>query len=145
MEEIGKILLQVLKPEFDRTEPPVVEVLAPLWPKVVGKALARECQPTAFRGGVLTLATEDEGWGETLEHMKEEIRRNVNQFLGKPLVTQLRVRRAGDARGSGRSRGWGEGTPGLWPGQEAVMASRIPQWAKRSSAKPSPRKHRKVI
>jgi hypothetical protein len=145
MEEIGKILLQALKPEFDRTEPPVLEVLAPLWPKVVGKALAKECRPTAFRGGVLTLTAEDEGWDETLENMKEEIRRNVNQFLGKPLVTQLRVRRAGNASGSGWSWGRGQETPGLWPGQEAVMASGSPQWAKWSRAKPSPPKHRKVV
>jgi len=91
MEEIGKILPKVLKPQFSRLEPPVVEVLAPLWTRVAGQALARECQPVAFSGGILTLAARDPDWAEPLQQMAEEIRVRVNDFLGKPVVRHLRI------------------------------------------------------
>jgi hypothetical protein len=91
MEEIGKILAKVLQPQLSRLESPVVEILAPLWSRVAGKALAKECRPVAFNAGTLTLVTEDPDWAEPLQQMAEEIRAYVNNFLGKPLVKHLRV------------------------------------------------------
>jgi hypothetical protein len=91
MEEIGKILPKVLQPQLSRLEPPVVEVLAPLWTRVAGKSLAKECWPVTFSAGTLTLATEDPDWAEPLQQMAEEIRAHVNNFLGKPVVKHLRI------------------------------------------------------
>ncbi len=91
MEEIGKILSKVLEPQFSRTEPPVIEVLAPLWARVAGQALAKECRPVAFSLGTLTLVTDDPAWAEPLQQMAEEIRVHVNIFLGKPVVKHLRI------------------------------------------------------
>jgi hypothetical protein len=91
MEEIGKILPKVLQPQLSCLEPPVVEVLAPLWTRVAGKALAKECRPVAFSAGTLTLATEDADWAKPLQQMAEEIRAHVNNFLGRPLVKHLRI------------------------------------------------------
>ena len=91
MEEIGKILPKVLQPQLSRLESPLVEILAPLWSRVAGKALAKECRPVAFNAGTLTLATQDPDWAEPLQQMAKEIRAHVNNFLGKPLVKHLRV------------------------------------------------------
>jgi hypothetical protein len=91
MEEIGKILPRVLQPQLSRLEPPVVEVLAPLWTRVAGKALAKECRPVAFSAGTLTLAAYDADWAEPLQQMAEEIRTQVNHFLGQPVVKHLRI------------------------------------------------------
>jgi predicted nucleic acid-binding Zn ribbon protein len=91
MEEIGKILPKVLRPQFSRLEPPVVEVLAPLWSRVAGKVLAKECWPVAFSAGTLTLCTKDPDWAEPLKQMAEEIRAHVNTFLGRPVVRHLRI------------------------------------------------------
>jgi len=91
MEEIGKILPKVLKPQFARLEPPVVEVLAPLWSRVAGKVLAVECRPVAFSAGTLTLATSDPEWVEPLQRMADEIRTQVNNFLGRSVVKGLRI------------------------------------------------------
>jgi len=95
MEEIGVLLPKVLKPQLSRLEPPVVEVLAPLWTRVAGKALARQCRPVAFSAGTLTLATDDADWAEPLQQMAEEIRAHVNNFLGKPVVKHIRILRVG--------------------------------------------------
>ena len=93
MEEIGKILANVFKPQLSRLEPPVVEVLAPLWSRVAGKALACQCRPVAFSAGTLTLATDNAEWAEPLQQMAEEIQTQVNNFLGKTLVKRLRILR----------------------------------------------------
>jgi hypothetical protein len=103
MEEIGILLPKVLKPQLSRLEPPVIEVLAPLWTRVAGKALARQCRPVAFSAGTLTLATDDADWAEPLQQMAEEIRAHVNNFLGKPVVKQLRILRVGKVDRSDRA------------------------------------------
>ena len=91
MEEIGKILPKVLRPQFSRLEPPVIEVLTPLWSQVAGKTLAKECRPVAFSAGTLTLSTTDPDWAVPLRQMADEIRAHVNNFLGGPVVRRLRI------------------------------------------------------
>ena len=91
MEQIGKILPKVLRPQFSRLEPPVIEVLTPLWAQVAGRALAKECRPAAFSAQTLTLATTDPGWAVPLRQMADEIRAHVNSFLGGPVVRRIRI------------------------------------------------------
>jgi predicted nucleic acid-binding Zn ribbon protein len=141
MEEIGKILPKVLKPQLSRLEPPVVEVLAPLWTRVAGKALARQCRPVAFSTGTLTLATDDADWAEPLQQMAEEIRAHVNNFLGKPVVKHLRILRVGKLGRSGRARWRQENLPVSkpkrkdWPGKVSGLAPEMAQGIGRPYAK----------
>jgi predicted nucleic acid-binding Zn ribbon protein len=141
MEEIGKILPKVLKPQLSRLEPPVVEVLAPLWTRVAGKALAKECRPVAFSGGTLTLATEDADWAEPLQQMGEEIRAHVNNFLGKPVVKHLRILSVRKPDHGDRSPRQPENLPVSkpgrkdWPRQGPGRASEAAEMAGRSRAK----------
>jgi predicted nucleic acid-binding Zn ribbon protein len=93
MEEVGKILPAILKRHVQRPDVRVVEILAPFWPQVAGKAMARQCQPVAFQEGTLTLATDCSAWSVQLRQMAEEIRAEINSFLGKPVVKRLRVQR----------------------------------------------------
>ena len=133
MEEIGKILPKVLKPQLSRLDPPVVEVLAPLWTRVAGKALARQCRPVAFSTGTLTLATDDADWAEPLQQMAEEIRAHVNNFLGKPVVKHLRILRVGKLGRSDRARWRPENLPVSkpnrkdWPGKVSGLAPDMAQ------------------
>jgi predicted nucleic acid-binding Zn ribbon protein len=93
VEEVGKILPAILKRHVQRPDARVVEILAPFWSQVAGKAMARQCRPVAFREGTLTLATECSSWSVQLQQMAEEIRAEINSFLGKPVVKKLRVQR----------------------------------------------------
>lgn len=105
MEKVGRILPAILKGEVRRTQPPLVEILAPLWPCVAGKAMAEHCWPVAFNEGTLTLATECPTWRSQLQLMSEEIRAEVNSYLGKPVVKRLKVMKAGQPGPSeGRAR-----------------------------------------
>jgi hypothetical protein len=150
MEEIGKILLSVLKPQLNRLEPPVIEVLAPLWTLVVGKALARQCRPVAFSTGTLTLATDDAEWAEPLQQMAGEIRAHVNTFLGKPVVKHLRILRVGKLDRSERAQRRPENLPVTkpnrkdWPGKVSGAAADMERVIGRPYTKCFGRKRGKV-
>ena len=91
MYEIGTVLPVVLKRYIERGEPRIIEVLAPFWPRVAGKAIAANSRPVAFAGGTLILATSTPPWAVQLRGMSEEIRSAVNGFLGGPVVKKLRI------------------------------------------------------
>jgi hypothetical protein len=91
LEEIGKILPRMFKAQVRRADPALVEILTPLWPWVVGKGIAQHTRPVAFASGTLTLATACSTWAAQLRQMAEEIRTQINSFLGTPIVKKLRV------------------------------------------------------
>lgn len=91
MEEIGKILPAVFKVQVRRSDPALLEILVPLWPRVVGKGIAQQARPVTFAAGTLTLATTCPTWAAQLRHLAEEIRAQINNYLGSPIVKKLRV------------------------------------------------------
>jgi hypothetical protein len=92
MDNIGKILPQLLKKHVRGKGAPVLEILTPFWPRVAGQAMAKQARPVAFGDGTLTLATGNPSWAIELRGLREEIRAAVNSALGRPVVKQLRVR-----------------------------------------------------
>jgi len=92
VDEIGKILPSLFRKQIRRTEPHLLEILIPLWPRIAGKTMAQHSQPALFASGVLTLTTDCATWGTQLRHMTEEIRAEVNGFLGQPIVKKLRIK-----------------------------------------------------
>ena len=92
MDEIGKILPSLFRKQICRAEPHLLEILLPLWPRIAGKTMAQHSQPALFASGVLTLTTDCATWGTQLRHMTEEIRAEINGFLGQPIVKKLRIK-----------------------------------------------------
>ena len=92
MQEIGKLLPSVFRKQIRRAEPHLLEILIPLWPRIAGKPIAQRSQPAAFESGVLTLSTDSATWGRQLRQMTEEIRAEINSFLGQPAVRKLRIK-----------------------------------------------------
>ncbi len=92
MDEIGKLLPALFRKQIGRAEPHLLEILIPLWPRIAGKIMAQHSQPAIFASGVLTLNTDSATWGTQLRHMTEEIRTEINGFLGKPIVKKLRIK-----------------------------------------------------
>jgi len=150
MEEIGKILPKILKSQLSRLEPPVVEVLAPLWSRVAGKVLAKQCRPTSFSAGTLTLSAIDADWAEPLRQMGEDIRAHVNNFLGGPVVKQLRIvcvhklAQGDKSRSQPESLSVAEPGGGEWLRQGRRVTSDMPEPIGRSRVKFVARKHGKV-
>ncbi len=93
MEEVGEILPAVFRRGVRLGGVTLVEILAPLWPRVTGKPIAQHSRPVAFEGGTLTLVTSCPSWAGQLRQMAEEIRAQINRFLGAPVVRKLLVER----------------------------------------------------
>jgi len=92
MEEIGRIIPSIFKKQIRRTEPRLPEILVPLWPRIAGNIIAQHSQPSLFTSGVLTLYTDSTLWGSQLRYMSEEIRTEINGFLGRAIVKKLRIK-----------------------------------------------------
>jgi hypothetical protein len=92
VEELGKLLPAIWKRHAQRANPHLADILASLWPQVVGKPLAQHCRPVGLEGGRLTLGTADADWAVQLRFMSEEIRAEINSFLGSPAVKKLFVK-----------------------------------------------------
>lgn len=92
MDELGKLLPRFLNKHVRGDNAPVLEVLAPLWSRVAGRAIAEQSRPAAFGNGTLTLAASSAPWATELRGLHDEIRIAVNRTLGRPLVKRVRVR-----------------------------------------------------
>jgi hypothetical protein len=92
VDQIGKLLPVLFKKQIRRAEPHLLEILVPLWPRIVGKSMAQHSRPAFFDLGVLTLYSDCPTWGTQLRHMTEEIRAKVNVFLGQAIVKKLRIK-----------------------------------------------------
>jgi hypothetical protein len=98
MEEIGKSLPAIFSRQLRRGGPQLAEILAPLWARATGRAIAEHSRPVAFTAGTLTLETHCRTWAAQLLQMQAQIAEKVNAFLGAPVVKELRVRVAANAR-----------------------------------------------
>ncbi|HEV2176179.1 MAG TPA: DUF721 domain-containing protein [Terriglobia bacterium] len=92
MEEIGKSLPGILRGYLRRESPHLIEVLAPLWPRVAGPTIAQHSRPVFFSAGTLIVETASEVWAAQLGQMGEEIRAEINGCFGVPLVKRFMVR-----------------------------------------------------
>ena len=62
-----------------------------VWPGVVGDVIAAEAQPTAERGGVVTISCRSAVWAQELDLMALDLVDRLNAELGGEAVRQLRV------------------------------------------------------
>jgi predicted nucleic acid-binding Zn ribbon protein len=61
-----------------------------VWPDVVGEAIAAEAQPTAERGGVVTVSCSASVWAQELDLMSPRIVERLNATLVDRAVQRLR-------------------------------------------------------
>ncbi|MGH9449554.1 MAG: DUF721 domain-containing protein [Terriglobia bacterium] len=92
MEELGSILPKALQKHVRGSRKPVIEILAPLWPRVTGKFIGQFSRPVEFEDGRLTLAVASPSWETQLRAMSEPLRAQINSFLGAPVIKKLRIR-----------------------------------------------------
>jgi predicted nucleic acid-binding Zn ribbon protein len=70
-----------------------------VWEDVVGPALAREAEPSAERGGVLTVACSSSLWAHELDLMGPVVVGRLNEALGRDAVQRLRCTALGSQGG----------------------------------------------
>jgi hypothetical protein len=92
MEELAKILPVLWKQHLRRVDSHLADILASVWPQVVGKPLAQCCRPLALEEGRLTLGVADFEMAAQLRPMAEEIRAAINSFLEGATVRKVIVK-----------------------------------------------------
>ena len=60
------------------------------WPEVVGPSIAEQAQPTAERGGVLTVSCSASVWAQELDLMSVAILERLNAALASGAISRLR-------------------------------------------------------
>jgi hypothetical protein len=125
VDEIGKLLPVLFKKQIRRAEPHLLEILVPLWPRIVGKTMAQHSRPALFELGVLTLHADCPTWGTQLRHMTEEIRTEVNGFLGQAIVKKLRIKTVDQPDLVSPSRRANRATPPGLPADVAMVTDSI--------------------
>ena len=68
-----------------------------VWPATVGEAIAAEAQPTAERGGVVTVSCSASVWAQELDLMAPQIIARLNSGLADGQVQRLRCVAVGHA------------------------------------------------
>ena len=61
-----------------------------VWPSTVGPSIAAQAQPTAERGGVVTVSCAASVWAQELDLMAPQIIERLNAALGESPVQRLR-------------------------------------------------------
>jgi hypothetical protein len=92
LEGIAKLLPPAVRQQLFRSDPALLELLKSLWGSMVGQGIAKQCRPIDFAAGALTIVTSCPTWAVQFRKLNEEIRKNINQFLGGEHIKRLRVR-----------------------------------------------------
>ncbi|MBI4167223.1 MAG: DUF721 domain-containing protein [Acidobacteria bacterium] len=92
MEGIAKLLPPAVRQHLFRSDSSLLELLNSLWASMVGRGIAKQCRPVEFSSGTLTIVTSCPNWAVQFRQLGEEIRQNINKFLGAEFVKKIRVR-----------------------------------------------------
>jgi hypothetical protein len=92
LEGITKLLPPAVRQQLFRSDPAMLELLKSLWGSMVGHGIAKQCRPIEFASGTLTIVTSCPTWAVQFRQLNDEIRGNINKFLGGEHVKRLRVR-----------------------------------------------------
>ena len=85
---VNKVLRDVLKRIDPEQRLEAFEVWN-FWDDVVGSALARRAQPSAYRNGVLIVTVATHAWMQELQFMKDTLRDNLNARLGGKMIRDI--------------------------------------------------------
>ncbi len=89
--QIGKIIENVMKPYRSEADFGLKEVWR-LWDEAVGKSVAQNARPTAFRGTLLIVHVSNSTWIHQLQFLKGELIAALNTALGKPLLEDIKFK-----------------------------------------------------
>ena len=88
---IGSILNDVLKTLRPEADGGLVQVWQ-LWDDVVGRAIAENARPAAFKGKLLLVHVASSPWIHQLQFLKKEIIEKLNAALGQELIKDLKFK-----------------------------------------------------
>ena len=88
---IGGILNDVLKTLRPAADSGLVQVW-PLWDDAVGRVIAENARPAAFKGKLLLVHVSSSPWVYQLQFLKREIIQKLNTALGQDLIEDIKFK-----------------------------------------------------
>jgi predicted nucleic acid-binding Zn ribbon protein len=88
---IGSIMNDVLKTLRPEADSGLVQVWQ-LWDGAVGRAIAENARPAAFKGKLLLVHVASSPWIHQLQFLKAEIIQKLNAALGKDLIEDIKFK-----------------------------------------------------
>jgi predicted nucleic acid-binding Zn ribbon protein len=88
---IGSILNDVLKTLRPEADGGLVQVWQ-LWDDAVGRAIAENARPAAFKGKLLLVHVASSPWIHQLQFLKKEIIEKLNVALGQDLIEDIKFK-----------------------------------------------------
>jgi hypothetical protein len=92
LEGIAKFLPAAVRQQLFRSDPSLLELVKSVWGSMVGQGIAKQCRPIELASGTLTIVTSCPTWAVQFRQLNDEIRGNINKFLGGEHIKRLRVR-----------------------------------------------------
>jgi predicted nucleic acid-binding Zn ribbon protein len=88
LEPLGSILPGVMKTVQPHGQGRLVEIWQ-LWESAVGEVVAKNAQPSAFKGKLLLVEVSSSSWMQQLQFLKTELINKINLALGEALVDDI--------------------------------------------------------
>lgn len=88
---IGNVLDKTLRRYRNESDGELTGIWT-VWNDVVGKAIAENVQPAAFKGKLLLVHVSNPIWIQHLQFEKAVIMEKINAALGKPLVEEMKFK-----------------------------------------------------
>jgi predicted nucleic acid-binding Zn ribbon protein len=88
---IGGILHKVLLQYRRESDEDLLRIWQ-LWEQAVGKAIAENARPAAFKGNLLWVHVTSSTWVHQLQFLKRDIVEKLNKVLGKELVEEIKFK-----------------------------------------------------
>lgn len=88
---IGGILYDVLMKYRRDSEADLLRIWH-LWEQAVGKPIAANARPAAFKGNLLWVHVTSSTWAHHLQFLKKDIVAKLNKVLGKELVEEIKFK-----------------------------------------------------
>lgn len=90
MQSLGEVFPEFLS-QIAHDEELCLIFLRELWPRLVGEAVSRRCQPRRLRQRRLTLDFSSQAWGRELENLAPDMIRSVNTYWRCTLIERIEL------------------------------------------------------
>ncbi|MDD9304205.1 MAG: DUF721 domain-containing protein [Desulfobacter sp.] len=88
---IGDILTRALG-KYRPAKDTQMTLIWDLWDQAVGRPIAMNAKPDAFKDGILSVNVSSSAWIHQLKFLEKEIIANLNKAMDTPLITQIRFK-----------------------------------------------------
>jgi hypothetical protein len=88
---IGGIIEKVLRDYHGESGGELIQVWR-IWKEVVGKEIAANAQPAAFKAKLLLVHVQSSAWIHQLQFFKKDIQSKLNSAMGKTVVEEIKFK-----------------------------------------------------